>query len=382
MRGAAMTPLQRYERDLRREDFVEDPAQRAVAEKLEGLYRRLVAADAKDARWRGFIPRRWRGLQWRRRFLFWRRGQAAPVRGLYLWGGVGRGKTYLADAFHDCLPFPRKRRMHFHRFMQRVHTELRGLQGRKNPLAIVADRIAGDARVLCFDEFFVSDITDAMLLGGLLAALFERGVALVATSNIPPDELYRDGLQRQRFLPAIELIKRHTEVVNLDDGADYRLRALERAELYHWPLDDAAHASLRRSFRALAPEGERQREPLDINGRRLRPRRTADDVVWFDFSELCAAPRSQNDYIELARLYHTVLLGGVPQLSAAADDAARRFISLVDEFYDRNVKLILSAAAPLSDLYTGTRLAFEFQRTASRLQEMQSRDYLSRSHRP
>ena len=221
-----------------------------------------------------------------------------------------------------------------------------------------------------------------MILGGLMEALFQRGVTLVATSNIVPDELYKDGLQRQRFLPAIELVKRHTEVVNVDAGVDYRLRALEQAELYHCPLDEEANRSLLRSFERLAPERGKQWERLLVNGRYFSSRWVADDVVWFEFSELCDGPRSQNDYIELARIYHTVLVGNVPRMSAGQDDQARRFINLVDEFYDHNVKLILSAEVAITELYTGSRLAFEFQRTVSRLREMQSHAYLSRSHRP
>jgi len=216
----------------------------------------------------------------------------------------------------------------------------------------------------------------------LMEALFARGVTLVATSNIVPDELYRDGLQRQRFLPAIELVKRHTEVLNVDGGVDYRLRALEQAELYHYPLDQEANESLQRSFDALAPEPGQQWERLEINGRYLSSRCVADDVVWFEFAELCDGPRSQNDYIELARTYHAVLLGNVPAMGAVSDDQARRFISLIDEFYDRNVKLVMSAEVPLLELYSGGRLEFEFQRTSSRLQEMQSHEYLSRSHKP
>jgi cell division protein ZapE len=366
------TPLQRYEKDLQREEFVEDPAQRAVVEKLDALYHRLVAAEEAVAR-RTTLQRLWST---------WRGRQPEAIRGLYLWGGVGRGKTYLVDNFHECLPFKRKLRVHFHRFMQRVHAELTELEGESDPLESIADRLAAETRVICFDEFFVSDITDAMILGGLMEALFSRGVTLVATSNIVPDELYRDGLQRQRFLPAIELVKRHTEVVNVDSGIDYRLRALEQAELYHHPLDEEANISLLRSFERLAPEPGRQWDRLLVNGRYFSSRWVADDVVWFEFSELCDSPRSQNDYIELARIYHAVLVGNVPRMGAESDDQARRFINLVDEFYDRNVKLILSAEVPIPELYGGGRLEFEFQRTVSRLQEMQSHEYLGRSHRP
>ncbi len=371
MMGQDTSPLQRYARDLEREDFQEDPAQRRAVEKLDALYQQLVAAEHEDQRRPALVA------AWRR----WRGERPEPIRGLYLWGGVGRGKTYLVDTFHDCLPFERKLRIHFHRFMQRVHAELTALEGETNPLEHIADRLALEARVLCFDEFFVSDITDAMILGGLMEALFERGVTLVATSNIVPDELYKDGLQRQRFLPAIEQVKRHTEVVNVDAGVDYRLRALQKAELYHYPLDATANASLLRSFESLAPEAGMQWERLEINGRFLSSRWVADDVVWFEFTELCDGPRSQNDYIEIARIYHAVLVGNVPKMGQASDDQARRFINLVDEFYDRNVKLILSAEVPILELYSGGRLEFEFQRTQSRLQEMQSEEYLARSHR-
>ncbi|MEP5764797.1 MAG: cell division protein ZapE [Halieaceae bacterium] len=364
-------PLERYRQDLLQEEFVEDSAQLLAVEKLDALYHQLLQAELRDSE-RGPVARAWRG---------WRGIVDEPVRGLYLWGGVGRGKTYLVDNFYDCLPFKRKLRVHFHRFMQRVHGELGELEGTPNPLEEIADKLAGESRVICFDEFFVSDITDAMLLGGLMEALFARGVTLVATSNIVPDDLYKDGLQRQRFLPAIDLVKRHTEVVNVDAGVDYRLRTLEQAELYHHPLDAGAELSLQRSFERLAPEPGNQWERLEVNGRYLSCRWVANDVVWFEFTELCDGPRSQNDYIELARIYHAVLLGNVPRMDAASDDQARRFINLVDEFYDRNVKLILSAAAPILELYAGGRLEFEFQRTCSRLQEMQSHEYLARSHK-
>jgi cell division protein ZapE len=366
------SPLTRYQEDLQREEFVEDPAQRRAVEKLDALFQSLRATERAQRETPPLV--RW----WRA----WRGGTTEPQRGLYLWGGVGRGKTYLVDTFYDCLPFQRKLRVHFHRFMQRVHAELRALEGEKDPLELIADKLAQEAMVLCFDEFFVSDIADAMILAGLMEALFARGVTLVATSNIVPDELYRDGLQRQRFLPAIELVKRHTEVLNVDGGVDYRLRALEQAELYHYPLDQEANESLQRSFDALAPEPGQQWERLEINGRYLSSRCVADDVVWFEFAELCDGPRSQNDYIELARIYHAVLLGNVPAMGAVSDDQARRFISLIDEFYDRNVKLVMSAEVPLLELYSGGRLEFEFQRTSSRLQEMQSHEYLSRSHKP
>lgn len=309
------------------------------------------------------------------------RRRARP-RGLYFWGGVGRGKTYLMDTFFEALPFPDKQRTHFHRFMRFVHDELAHIERQVDPLKLIAKRLARRIRVLCLDEFAVIDIGDAMLLAGLLEGLFSEGVALVATSNVAPDELYRNGLQRARFLPAIELIKRHSQVVNVDGGVDYRLRALEKAEIYHCPLDGGADRSLRDTFEHVAPEPGVEGDELFIEGRRLRTVRHADGVVWFDFRELCDGPRGTADYIEIARCYQTVLVANVPVLGSAHDDQARRFISLVDEFYDRHVKLVISAAADVDDLYRGTRLSAEFERSRSRLHEMQSHEYLASEHLP
>ncbi|MBA6412981.1 cell division protein ZapE [Parahaliea sp. F7430] len=363
------TPLQRYQADLQREGFSYDASQEHAVRLLDDLYQRLLARKRNN---KGF------GALWRRL----KKERQEPEIGLYFWGGVGRGKTYLVDTFYECLPFKDKMRVHFHRFMQRVHAELTALDGEKNPLNLVADRLASEACIICFDEFFVSDIADAMILGALMEALFERGVSLVATSNIVPSKLYENGLQRQRFLPAIALIERYTQVVNVDAGVDYRLRTLQQAELYHYPLGEAADNSLERSFEQLASEPGKHWERLLVNGRYLTCRRLTEDVAWFDFDELCDGPRSQNDYIELARIFNTVLISGVPAMGRANDDAARRFINLVDEFYDRNVKLVLAADKPLLELYSSGRLEFEFQRTVSRLQEMQSTEYLAREHRP
>lgn len=364
-----MTPLARYQEDLKRPDFFHDAAQETAVRHLQRLYDDLVAAHKHKP---GLLGS-----------LFSKKTQD-PVKGLYFWGGVGRGKTYLVDTFFDALPFKEKTRTHFHRFMKRVHEELRTLKGEKNPLPLVAKRFAAETRVICFDEFFVSDITDAMILAGLLEELFKNGVTLVATSNIVPDGLYKDGLQRARFLPAIALVKLHTEVVNVDSGVDYRLRALEQAELYHWPLDAAAEDSLSKSFSSLLPEHCQVEldEDLMIENRAIKARKVGDDVAWFEFRELCDGPRSQNDYIELGKIFHAVLISNVEQMGVSKDDMARRFINLVDEFYDRNVKLIISAEVELKDLYTGGRLEFEFQRTLSRLLEMQSHEFLSRPHKP
>ncbi|HYQ37342.1 MAG TPA: cell division protein ZapE [Pseudomonas sp.] len=363
-----MTPLQRYQADLKRPDFFHDAAQENAVRHLQRLYDDLVNGHQDS----GLLGK-----------LFGRKKSTEPVKGLYFWGGVGRGKTYLVDTFYDALPFKQKMRTHFHRFMKRVHEEMRTLKGEKNPLTIIGKRFADEARVICFDEFFVSDITDAMILATLLEELFKNGVSLVATSNIVPDGLYKDGLQRARFLPAIALLKQYTEVVNVDSGIDYRLRALEQAELYYSPLGAEADASLEKSFRSLLTENctVQENEALLIENREIRARKVANDIAWFEFRELCDGPRSQNDYIELGKIFDAVLLSNVEQMGMAKDDMARRFVNLVDEFYDRNVKLIISAEVELKDLYTRGKLEFEFQRTLSRLLEMQSHEYLSRAHK-
>jgi len=363
------TPWQHYQADLAQDDFTADPAQEQAVRHLQYLYERLLDTSEPAGGWRTWFSR----------------GRSAvpePEVGLYLWGGVGRGKTYLMDTFYDALPFKQKLRVHFHRFMQRVHDELTSLEGQKNPLEAVADRLAGEARVICFDEFFVTDIGDAMILGGLMERLFQRGVTLVATSNIEPKYLYENGLQRQRFLPVIDLLEKYTKVVNVDAGVDYRLRTLQSAELYHYPLDEAANESLESSFRRLAREPGMHWERIEINHRYITCRSLSEDVAWFDFAELCDSPRSPSDYIELSRIFHAVLISGVPQFGPDKGDQARRFINLVDEFYDRNVKVVLTAQSPLLELYAGGQLSFEFERTISRLQEMQSHEYLAREHKP
>ena len=355
---AIASPRDRYAADLQQPGFSDDPAQAAVVDALQAIHDRLLAT-----------PPRWFQRRWR------------PVTGLYLWGGVGRGKTYLMDCFYETLPLAAKRRTHFHRFMQEVHARRRRYRNRRDPLALIARDMARE-RVLCFDEFFVSDIADAMILGRLTEKLFARGVTLVATSNIPPDRLYEGGLQRERFLPAIDRIKRHCRVMHLDSDTDYRLRVLERAEIYHWPLDEGARRNMESCFRDIAPEPGEPDTALEINGREIPARRLADGVVWFDFEDLCASARSTADYAELARYFHTVLLERVPIMDADADDAARRFIHLVDEFYDRQVKLIVSAEADPASLYAGKRLGFEYRRTLSRLHEMASHEYLALPHLP
>ncbi len=359
-------PKASYLAGLESGEVQEDPAQAEAIDLLQGLYEKLQAPVPKP----GFWGRMFGGDK-----------APAPIKGLYFWGGVGRGKTFLMDLFYESLPAGDKTRLHFHRFMREVHQQLRTFQGEVNPLKKVAASFAARGRVICFDEFFVSDITDAMLLAGLLEEMFARGMVLVATSNVVPDQLYKDGLQRSKFLPAIDLLNTHTQVHNMDGGVDYRLRVLSKAEIYHYPLDEAAETGLAEAFRRLSPDEGRQDVVLTIEDRPIQSRWCGDGVAWFDFLDVCDGPRSQNDYIELAHLFQTVLLGKVPQFDSKKEDQARRFISLVDEFYDRNVKLIISAEVPILELYRGERLKFEFQRTESRLQEMQSTEYLGREHK-
>lgn len=357
------SPRERYSADLARAGFVADAAQARAVEALQALYETLLATPPQRRLGRLRLP--------------W-----PSVRGLYLWGGVGRGKTYLMDTFYEALPFSRKRRAHFHRFMLEVHARRNRHAGDRDPLRLVAEEFAQDARVLCFDELQVCDIADAMILGRLFEALFERGVTLVATSNQAPDQLYQDGLQRERFLPAIERLKRHCAVLNVDGGTDYRFRALREAALYLQPCDARTMAALGERFAALTPHGRRAQTTLTINDREIAARGAAEGVAWFDFHELCDGPRSVADYVELARQYHTVILSYLPILTSEDDNAARRFINLVDEFYDRGVKLLIGAEAPLAGLYVGHKLKFEFERTVSRLIEMQSPAYLAKPHVP
>lgn len=367
-----LSPWQHYQQDLTREGFSHDPAQEMAVKALQRVYEDLTAVEESSSLFGKLINS-----------LGFKAVQVAP-KGLYLWGGVGRGKTYLMDTFYDALPGNQKLRAHFHRFMHQLHLDLDTLKGTRDPLIVIAKQMAAKYRVICFDEFFVSDITDAMLLGTLFQALFKEGVVLVATSNIIPDDLYKNGLQRARFLPAIALINQHCEVLNVDSGIDYRLRTLEQAEIYHHPLDEQADTNLLRYFRQLAPEAEVSSDVIEIEGREIHIRQQAQGVLLADFRALCDGPRSQRDYMELARLYHTVLVSGIEQMGAflTGDDIARRFLAMVDEFYERNVKLIVSAQVPLEDIYADGLLSFEFRRCRSRLIEMQSYDYLKSEHLP
>ena len=361
------TPISRYQEDLARPEFEEDDAQRIAVQNLQRLYEDLVSFEPQQASFLSKI-----GLK--------KDAPQRPVQGLYFWGGVGRGKTYLVDTFYDCLPFNEKLRMHFHRFMRRVHAERKELRNTEDPLVIIGKQLAKEARVLCFDEFVVHDVADAVILARLMKVLFAEGVSLVATSNVEPVNLYKGGLQRELFMPAIELIHQYTDIVNIDSGIDYRLRFLDKAETFFSPLDDHAESGMQYNFEHLSPDAGIKGATINIEGRDLRSIRRADGVIWFSFDELCDGPRSQADYIELAVCFHSILLSDIPVLDRLKEDQARRFINLVDVFYDHNVKLIISAAASPEGLYTGSRNEFEFKRTISRLQEMQSHDYLALEH--
>jgi cell division protein ZapE len=360
--GSSTPPSKLYAEGVNAGRWEDDPAQRAVLVHLDRIQAELIAAE--NSRW-------WQRLR-----------STPPTRGLYLYGSVGRGKTFLVDLLFASLPFEHKLRLHFHRFMGRVHAELNRLKGHEDPLVAVAAHFAAQARVFCLDEFFVTDIGDAMILGNLLKHLFARGVTLVTTSNIAPDQLYQDGLQRARFLPAIDLIEQNCEVLTLPSKQDYRLRALTHAGVYFSPLGADAERELSACFERIAPALHRPDSRIEVNGREISVKGSADGVIWFDFAALCDGPRAVADYIEIGQSFHTVLISNVPQFATPElDDPARRFVNLVDEFYDHGVKLVLSAAVPATELYRGKRLANEFARTESRLIEMQSTDYLARAHR-
>lgn len=356
-----------------RHGIVLDAAQEQVLGHFQRLYEDLLGLERLDS--------------WLVRLLARRR----TVRGLYLWGGVGRGKSFLMDAFFACAPLADKERVHFHRFMQDIHHRLRDLQGQEDPLVSIARDLSRQARLVCLDEFQVTDITDAMLMRRLLEGLFEQGVVLVTTSNLHPDALYQHGLQREQFVPAIALLKENMELVHVGAGVDYRLRLLEQAGVYHHPLGAEAERRLAAEFDSIASGEGEDDVTLEIEQRPVRARRVGGGIAWFEFAELCEGPRGQADYIELAKRFHTVLLANVPQLKPSKLDAARRFTWLVDEFYDRRVKLIVSAEMPVQELFAvaGSGDAFLrslnisfVERTVSRLIEMQTYEYLALAHAP
>ncbi len=352
-----------YQRALRERGFLPDPAQLRAVDALERC----------ENEWIAYLARRRTALQ--RMFV------KPPIpRGAYMFGGVGRGKSFLMDCFFQSVPLRRKTRLHFHEFMREVHRELQELKGTANPLDELGARIARRFRLICFDEFHVADVTDAMILHRLLKALFDHRVSIVTTSNFHPDALYPNGLHRERILPAIALLKDRLEVIDVDGGTDYRQRTLEKLRTYHTPLGPAADAAMATAFEQLADASDDDAS-LRIEHRTLQARRRAGGVVWFDFRTLCGGPRSQNDYLELASRFHTLLLSDVPQMPPKLASEARRFTWLVDVLYDRRVRLVLSAAVEPEQLYTEGPLAHEFPRTVSRLHEMQSADYVAQGRR-
>jgi len=358
-----ISPAERYAQTLASGQFLPDEAQAQAVHELDRVWQELI--QRFKASKKAF-----------RRF----RRQTSP-QGVYMWGGVGRGKTWLMDQFYESIPFRRKTRMHFHHFMQYVHRELNKLSGQRNPLDLVADQIYKEAVVICFDEFFVSNVTDAMILSDLFQKLFTRGITLVATSNIAPDGLYKNGIHRDRFLPTIEMVKKNCVVLNVDAGVDYRLRVLKQAQLFKSPLTHENKLWMAKRFTALTQGQTQSQEPIIINQRIVETIGHTEDVLWCEYSDLCLKPRSPSDFIEIANVYNTVLVSNVPHMTDYLSEGTRRFIYLVDEFYDRGVKLILTSEDSIIDLYQGEKLAFEIERTRSRLLEMQSDDYLHAAHR-
>ncbi len=359
-----MTPKQRYQQDLTQTTFKRDVAQGHAVEALQVLFDRLLLRQTES---RSFFNRLFSGTK--------------TVPGIYLVGSVGRGKTYLMDVFYECLQQVDKQRVHYHRFMTDIHDQLRTLPKSPDPLLIVGKRIAQQTRVLCLDEFHVTDVADAMLLAGLLKAMFKNGVTLVATSNTHIDDLYLHGLQRERFMEAIALLKDYMVEVDLQAGSDYRLEHLEKAHTYHIDSNLNNHACLQSRFQELAPAHIEYNKSLTIYNREIQTLAVADDVVWFDFSELCDTPRAAKDYLELAKRYHTLFLSRIPVMLPANDSAAKRFMHLIDALYDHRVKLIATAQTTPQEIYQGNLLAGMFDRTVSRLIEMSSHDYLAEPHR-
>lgn len=360
------TPLERYQAALATGDFSEDAVQLAAVTYMDNLYHEIIKAqDSSGGGW----------------FSSLFKSKPVMPKGLYMWGGVGRGKTWMMDMFYESLPIKRKMRMHFHHFMQRVQRELVALQGQADPLKKVADIIHQEAVVICFDEFFVSNVSDAMILGDLFSMLFDRGITLVATSNIEPSGLYKNGIHRDRFLPAIAQVEKHTTVMNIDAGIDYRLRLLKQAKLYSSPLTDDTKDWLSERFDTLAGGQTISTSPIMIGGRNIDVIKRTETMLLADFRVLCMQPRSAADFIEIANDFDTVMVDNVPALNDTLMDPTRRFIYLVDEFYDRRVKLLIRAEQSILTLYQGEKLAFEIERTRSRLLEMQSEEYLAEEHR-
>lgn len=357
------SPAVRYAQAISSGQFMPDDAQAEAVHELNRVWEELIQRYKASKK------------------AFRRFRRQTPPKGVYMWGGVGRGKTWLMDQFYDSVPFRRKMRMHFHHFMQFVHKELNRNSGKQNPLDIVADQIYKDAVVICFDEFFVSNVTDAMIISDLFQKLFTRGITLIATSNIAPDGLYKNGIHRDRFIPTIEMVKQNCRILNVDAGVDYRLRVLKQAQLFKSPLSDEHQLWMSQRFAALTMTQTVSAEPIIINQRVVETLGHTEDVLWCEFKELCMKPRSPADFIEISNIYNTVLVSNVPNLDDVLSEGTRRFIYLVDEFYDRGVKLLLTSEASIIEIYSGEKLAFEIERTRSRLLEMQSDEYLQSEHR-
>jgi len=369
-----MSLTEHYQAALNQPDMVHDEVQQQAIIKLEALSKALVKSSSRP------------GLDLLARLSPLSKHHTKPVQGLYIWGGVGRGKTWLMNLFYEELAIKEKKRIHFHHFMLDIHEKLDTLssQGKKqkDPLQLIARELAKNYRLLCIDEFIVTNITDAMILSELLQALFKLKVCLVATSNRIPDDLYLNGLQRERFLPAIDLIKQHTDVFHLDGGIDHRTALLELSDIYYFPVSEDTDSKISQRMHELAITPVVENVTIRILDRDIETVSCSDEVVWFDFKSICTSPRAAQDYIELAQRYNTVIISNIPVLDENSDDQARRFIYLIDELYDRNVKLIVSADAAPNDLYRGNMLEFAFHRTSSRLIEMRSHQYLCQSHKP
>lgn len=361
-----MKPSEKYQEILDISGFYADDSQRHAIDRLDELQVALINQPTKTDNW-------WQKL------VTGGDAKTSPS-GLYFWGGVGRGKTFLMDIFYQCLPFEEKRRFHFHFFMNRIHKSLKQVSDKSDPLEFISKDLAREMRVLCLDEFVITDIADAMIMAGLLKSLFEQGVVLVTTSNCSPSDLYQNGLQRARFIPAIELISTHCQTVNLDGGKDYRLMGLQQTHLYTVPHSQSALDAVNRYLSEHIQPVQLSSDSLNINGRELHFQFCSEDTIWFSFEELCKTSRSQNDYLEIARLFNTLILTDIEQMSHLTDDVAKRFILLIDIMYDHHVILICSAAVKAEQLYQGKRLSFEFERTISRLIEMQSEQYLTQAH--
>jgi len=366
-RNASVTPLESYQHDLKRSNFLPDDAQRYAVELTNKLYHDLLAANKFESQQNPFF-----------RSLF--RKKPDYIKGLYFWGGTGRGKTYLIDCFYECLPFKEKHRIHFHHFMMDIHAQLRALPKATNPLAIIAKQFANQYQVLCLDEFHIHDIADAMLMVGLLKILVNNGVTIVASSNIAIKNLYKNGLQRERFLEVIQLLEQVTTEFDLGDGTDYRFNILEKSPTYFVGLNKSTAKQMLECFENILPTKAKNNRQVEINHRLIDYIAQADDVIWFEFSAICESARSAHDYIDIAQIYTTVVVSNIPVMDESADSAAKRFIHLIDALYDHNVKFICSAEAVADIIYTGKRLAFAFSRTISRLTEMQTNNYLALPH--